>query len=197
MIASKITKYVVNAAYNDGDFNFKSDNLYEVLKDNNGEIKTIIYDTGEVNKLLNIITDNVYNIFNKLESSDLKGLNIRENILVNNKNEFDNGLIIEVPLGIALDNYLLSNLGPKVPIKIGLTGELESQVSTEVKEYGINNALISVDIDIRVVEQITMPFISKKVVIDNKIPVTLKIINGKIPNYYLNGFDKTSNLYSY
>jgi len=195
MIASKVTKYVVNAAYNDNDFEMTSNNLYEILKGSDGDIKTIIYDTAEVNELLNIVTSNVYENFNKLESKDLKDLNIRENILISDSGIFGNGIILEVPLGIVTNNYLLASLGPRIPVKISLTGEFESQLSTEVKEYGINNALISLNIDIRVTEQITMPFITEKIIIENQIPVTINLVNGKIPNYYLNGFEKTSSVY--
>ena len=195
MIASKVTKYVVNAAYNDDDFEMTSNNLYEIVKGNDGDIKTIIYNTAEVNELLNIVTSNVYENFNKLESKDLKDLNIRENILISDSGISGDGIILEVPLGIVTDNYLLASLGPRIPVKISLTGEFESQLSTEVKEYGINNALISLNIDIRVTEQITMPFITEKIVIENQIPVTINLVNGKIPNYYINGFDKTSSVY--
>ena len=87
------------------------------------------------------------------------------------------------------------NLGPKIPVRISITGELESQISTKVEEYGINNALISMYVDITITEQITMPFISKKIKIDNQIPIAINLINGKIPNYYFDSFDKHSNLY--
>ncbi len=195
MLASKITKYVVTKAYEPEIFDI-NDNLYEIVQDNDGYIKTIIYDTMEVNKLLSIINENVYDMFDSLENGVLKQINIRENILTNdNKSKFDDGIILEIPLGIVTNNFLFSNLGPKIPIKISLTGEFESCISTSVEEYGMNNALISIYIDIRVTEQITMPFVTEKVVIENKIPISINVINGKIPNYYLSSFDKTSNVY--
>lgn len=195
MLASKITKYVVTKAYEPEIFDI-NDNLYEIVQDNDGYIKTIIYDTMEVNKLLSIINENVYDMFDSLENGVLKQINIRENILTNdNKSKFDDGIILEIPLGIVTNNFLFSNLGPKIPIKISLTGEFESCISTSVEEYGMNNALISIYIDIRVTEQITMPFVTEKVVIENKIPISINVINGKIPNYYLSSFDKASNVY--
>ncbi len=195
MLASKITKYVVTKAYEPEIFDM-NDNLYEIIQGEDGEIKTIIYDTMKVNKLLSSINENVYDMFDSLEGGILKQLNIRENILTNNnKSNFVDGIVLEVPIGIAMNNFLLSNLGPKIPIKISLTGEFESCISTSVEEYGINNALITIYVDIRVTEQITIPFISEKIVIENKIPISVNVINGKIPNYYLNGFEKTSTVY--
>lgn len=196
MLASKITKYVVNEAYIAKEYDMNENSLFEVVYGNDGEIKTIIYDTMSVNSLLNAVTDKVYEVFDKLETGNIKDLNIRENILTNNYNNVGkNGIVLEIPGGIFLRNYFLANLGPKIPIRISLTGEFESHISTEVKEYGLNNALIEMYIDIRVTEQVTMPFISEKIVIENQIPISLNIINGKIPDYYLNGFDRMSNVY--
>mgnify|MGYP005772331177 CR=1 FL=1 len=195
MLASKITKYVVTKAYEPEVFDM-NDNLYEIIKGEDGEIKTIIYDTMKVNKLLNSINENVYNLFDNLEGGVLDQLNIRENILINNnKSNSIDGIVLEIPSGIVTNNFLLSSFGPNIPIKISLTGEFESCISTSVEEYGINNALISIYVDIRVTEQITLPFISKKILIENKIPISVNVINGKIPNYYLNGFEKTSTVY--
>lgn len=194
MIASKITKYIVNNAYVREKVNYYANDIYDIVKDDSNEIKNIIYDTGVVNDLINSITNRIYNMFNMLEYGDLSKINIRENILTSTANGKD-GIVLEIPSGIFFDNYLLSNLGPKIPIKISLTGEFESFVSTDVVEYGINNALVSIYINIRVSEQITMPFINKKVTIENKIPIFISLVNGTIPNYYISGFSKNSNIY--
>ena len=195
MIASKITKYVVNSAYEQNDFDMNKEKVYKLIQDKNGDIKTIIYDATVVNNLLNAITDKVYTLFKKIEMGDINNLFTNHNIVINKKSNFKDGIILEIPLSIITNNFLLINLGPKIPVKLSLTGEFESEISTKVEEYGINNALISVNVDIKVTEQITMPFISKQIVIENQIPIALNLINGKIPNYYLNGFEKTSNLY--
>ena len=195
MIASKITKYIVNNAYVREKINFYANDIYDVIKDNDtNEIKNIIYDSGVINDLLNSITERVYNMFNMLEYGDLSKLNIRENILTTNKNNKD-GIILEMPVGLISNNYMFSNLGPKIPIKLSLTGEFESYISTDVKEYGINNAMITIYINIKVSEQITIPFITNKIDIENKIPIFMSLVNGKIPNYYIGGFSKNSNIY--
>ena len=194
MIASKITKYVVNNAYVREKVNYYAGDIYDIVKDDTNEIKNIIYDSGIINDLLNSITDRVYEMFNMLEYDDLGKINIRENILSSKANNKD-GIVLEVPSGVIFDNYLLSSLGPKIPVKISLTGEFESFISSEVVEYGINNALITIYINVKVSEQITLPFISDKVVVENKIPIFMSLVNGTIPNYYIGGFSKNSNIY--
>ena len=194
MIASKITKYVVNNAYVREKVNFYAGDIYDIVKSDDNEIKNIIYDSGVINDLVNSITDRVYNMFNMLEYGDLSKLNIRENILSTDEDNKD-GIVLLVPSGLITNNYLLANLGPKIPVKISLTGEFESFVSTDVKEYGINNAMLTIYINIKVSEQITMPFITDKITVENKIPIFMSLVNGTIPNYYISGFNKNSNLY--
>ena len=67
MLASKITKYVVTKAYEPEIFDM-NDNLYEIIQGEDGEIKTIIYDTMKVNKLLSSINENVYDMTYDLEA---------------------------------------------------------------------------------------------------------------------------------
>ena len=194
MIASKITQYIVNNAYVREKVGYFSQDIYDIVKNDSNEIKNIVYDSGVINDLVNSITDRVYNMFNMLEYGDLSKINIRENILSTNVNTKD-GIVLEVPSGIIFDNYLISSLGPKIPVKISLTGEFESFVSTDVKEYGINNAMVTIYINIKASEQITLPFISKRIVVENKIPIFMSLVNGTIPNYYIDGFTRNSNLY--
>ena len=194
MIASKITKYVINNAYVREKVNYYAQDIYDIVKSDSNEIKNIIYDSGVINDLVNSITERIYNMFNMIEKSDLSKLNIKEDILSSSNNNI-NGIIIEVPSGLITNNFLLSNLGPKIPVKISLTGEYESYVSTDVIEYGINNAMLTIYINIKVSEQITLPFITDKVVVENKIPIFMSLVNGTIPNYYIGGFNKNSNIY--
>ena len=194
MIASKITKYVVNNAYVREKVGLYTQDIYDIVKSDSNEIKNIVYDSGAINTLINSITERVYNMFNMLDYGDLSKINIKENILTTNTNN-NEGIVLEVPSGLFFNNYLLSNLGPKIPVKILLTGEFESFVSTNVEEYGINNAMVTIYINIKASEQVTLPFISKKIEIENKIPIFISLVNGTIPNYYINGFTSNSNLY--
>ena len=192
MIASKITKYIVNNAYVREKVNIYTQEIYDIVKSDDNEIKNIVYDSGVINDLVNSITERIYNMFNMIESGDLSKMNIKEKI-INSDNK--DGIVLEIPSGLVFNNYLLSNLGPKIPVKISLTDEFESFVSTDVKEYGINNAMITIYINIKVTEQVTLPFITDKITVENKIPIFMSLVNGTIPNYFIGGFNKNSNIY--
>lgn len=194
MIANKITKYIVNNAYVREKVNYYASDIYDIVKDDTNEIKNIIYDSGVINDLINSIGDRVYNMFSMIESGDMRKIKVNANILTNKRNDND-GIVLEVPSGLLFNNYLFSSLGPKMPVKISLNGDFESFISSEVKEYGINNAMVTIYINIRVSEQITLPFITDRVVVENRIPIFMSLVNGTIPNYYFGGFNKNSNVY--
>ena len=194
MVASKITKYIVNNAYVREKVNYYTSDIYDIVKSDDNEIKNIIYDSGVINDLINSVTERIYNMFKMIEEGDLSKLNINDNILLTKERDID-GIVLEVPSGLITNNYILSSLGPKIPVKIALTGEFESFVSSDVVEYGINNAMLTIYINIKVSEQITLPFITDKVTIENKIPIFMSLVNGTIPNYYIGGFNKNSNIY--
>lgn len=194
IVASKITKYIVNNAYVREKINHYADQIYDIVKTDDNEIKNIIYDSGVINDLVNSIGDRVYKMYDEIENDDLSKLNINANILSSNEKN-NKGIVLEIPTGIIFNNYLFSNLGPKIPILLSLTGEYESYVSSDVVEYGINNAMVTVYVNIKVSEELVLPFVSEKISVQNKFPIFMSLVNGTIPNYYIGGFSKNSNIY--
>ena len=112
--------------------------------------------------------------------------------LSSNKDYF----VLMVPFGIASNKIYFSNLGPKIPVRIKTIGSILSNVDVKIKEYGINNCLIEMNLVIEIKQQIMLPLISKKIKIINDIPISYKVINGKIPEYYSGSLSKGSNIYS-
>ena len=106
----------------------------------------------------------------------------------------EKGIILEVPLGVITNSTFLTNLGPKVPVKLALIGDVSSGFSTNVDEYGINNALITLNIDVEVNAKVVLPFISDDMNISASIPIAMKVIQGSIPEYYFSGFTSRSNI---
>ena len=92
-------------------------------------------------------------------------------------------------ISIVRGSTLFSNVGPTIPIKLLFSSQLNSQIDIEVNEYGINNAIMKVYFSVEIKEQITMPLTSKRQKIKIKKPLTIDIVQGKIPDYY-NGYLK-------
>lgn len=75
---------------------------------------------------------------------------------------------------------------------MSLIGSITSYVNTKVTSYGINNALVEVNVILNLTEQVILPFAVDELNIETSIPVAMKLIEGSVPNYYLNGLDRNS-----
>ena len=77
----------------------------------------------------------------------------------------DKGIITYIPFGMVTGSSLLYNLGPKIPVKLSLVGDVVTGFSTDVTEYGINNALIKLMIDVKVVRGLFYLLLVKKLIL--------------------------------
>ena len=190
----RIARYVVN--YSVTTENIKElefNNLFIVTKNNNGEIQTVDFDPVVVNNVLNSITETVIEYFRAIEEGNLDIIDLSEGFLINTDiDKLKQGIIAEIPMGVVTGNTLLSNLGPKLPVKLSVAGEIESYIGTEIKYYGINNALITVFVNIDVSQQIYMPIATGRVVVSQKIPITIKMMQGIVPECYLGNLNTSS-----
>ena len=82
----------------------------------------------------------------------------------------------------------------KIPVRYSMVGDIISNIETKVSSYGINNALIEVDIYVEVSMIINLPFVTDRVTISNRIPLAIKVIQGVVPSYYLGGFTTNSSI---
>ena len=190
----RLSNLVINQSISQKITNdLKLEDLFIIEKENSGEIGTIDFNPITVNKMLSVCTSNVQLNLKYLEKGMLDKIDISSDLL----EEYDNknlkkGVIYKIPSGIIFDNVMLSNLGPKIPVRLNLVGDIESNIHTKITNYGINSALVEVFITIKVNEQVILPFTSKIISISSDIPVAIKLINGKIPNSYFGGVDKSS-----
>ena len=192
----KMAILIIKNSLNDDVLSILDDNLYTVIQNNNGEIQTIDFNPLVVNKFLTKTTNVVAENLRNLEKGNIDNISFLESENFNIKN-LKNGVISEIPMGIISNNVLLSNLGPKIPVKLNLVGNVISSVETKVRNYGINSALIEIYAKVEVTEEVIIPFQTKTIKITNNIPVGIKIINGTVPNYYGSGrLNESSNILS-
>ena len=172
------------------------DEMYNVIQNKNGEIQTIDFNPVIVNRFLSKTTSIVSDNLRKLEKGEIDDISFINSDNYDVKN-LKNGVISEVPMGIITNNVLLSNLGPKIPVKINLIGNVVSSVETKVRNYGINSALIEIYANVEVTEEVIIPFQTERIKITNNVPISIKIINGSVPDYYSDGkLNSSSNILS-
>lgn len=192
----KISTTIINRAVNKQlANNININELFYIIKSPTGEIQTIDFNPSVVNKVLNTTTNVVLVNLKAIEEGNIDLIELPE-ILIGKENNLKKGIVFELPIGAFTNNTFLSNLGPKIPIKLNVISGVESNIDTSIKEYGINNALIEVYVDVSVTLQVNIPFISKRVKVESKIPIAMKVIQGIVPKYYGGNFQEKSNILS-
>jgi sporulation protein YunB len=99
----------------------------------------------------------------------------------------EKGLLVEVPLGQTLGIPILANLGPKIPVNMEVIGHVETEITSDIVETGVNGAYIHVNVHIEVEMRVVIPFASTPVRVKQDIPVTKVFHPGDVPNYYQSG----------
>lgn len=197
MISNKLKPYLLTIATDEGirlsniivndavkkeignDISF--DKLFITTENNN--VSTIDFDTIVVNRLLVNITNDVLLNLKYVENGEIDKLDM---LVGYNKNKLRKGIIYEVPLTNTYNNIFLTNLSPRIPIRIRLVGNIDSSISTKITNYGINNSLVEVYINISINLQMVLPILSNRITTKSSIPLALKLVHGKIPNYFSN-----------
>lgn len=166
------------------------ENLYIVSKKENNEITSVDFNPAIVNKVLTKVTSSVQMNLKNLEEGNLDLLEASDDVLIYyDKENLKKGIIFRIPSGIVFNNSLLTNIGPKIPVRFTLVGDVLSGINTKVTNYGINNALLEVSVNIKLTLKVILPISTKEVNVETNVPIAIKMIQGNVPNYYSNGLN--------
>ncbi|MCI8544920.1 MAG: sporulation protein YunB [Bacilli bacterium] len=184
--AKKFVTLLINSAVTESiGEDLDADSLFLITKDSNGEIRSIDLDPVKVNRLLSNTTNSVQVNLQHIERGEIDKLTLMDDTLRDyNPNDLKKGVIGNIPTGVIFKNALLSNLGPKFPIRLKIMGDIITNIKTKVTNYGINNAVIEVSIQVDVTTQAILPFSSKVIKVSSDIPLTIKLMQGDVPSYY-------------
>lgn len=180
----KISSLIISDAVESISFSEEETmSFFNTLTNKSDEVISVDFNTAKINKSLVKLNKAVYKDLKLFENGRYK---------IEDTEIETEDLIYKIPLGYITGNYTLSNIGPKVPLKAKVIGSVVSNIKTEVSSYGINNSLLKVYIDVTVNMRFMLPLISKDVLVNNSIPLVVKIIQGKIPNVYGGSYAVTS-----
>lgn len=191
----KLTVLVINKAITKQMSDSWADDIFDIVYNDKGEIVLIDFNSKNSSKILSTMTSLIELNLRAIEEGKIDMLELPLNSLdAYDMDLLDKGIITYIPFVMVTGSSLLYNLGPKIPVKLSLVGDVVTGFSTDVTEYGINNALIKLMIDVKVDTRIILPIISEEINIDASIPIAMKVVQGKIPDYYMNGFSSRSNI---
>jgi len=145
--------------------------LFIIEKDNEGNIESIDYDSKVVNEIIGEASNTVQENFKEFQKK-------KDNIVTG------------VPIFASSNNIFLENLGPKIPIKLRLDGNVITSIETNVKSYGYNSALIEISIKIEANTEVVLPFKTKKEKVVNIIPISIKIVQGNVTSFLTDNISK-------
>ena len=94
------------------------------------------------------------------------------------------GIVFFVPIGQAANIPLLGNLGPKIPIRFHVIGDVHADIETTISEFGINNAYVEVNVVVTVNVQIIVPLATQESVVKQRIPVAMVLSKEQVPPVY-------------
>ena len=170
---------------------YNIEDIIVIEKNVNDEIVSLDFDNTKINEFNLKVSENIQKRLMKLEKNKENNLTEKYDWLsFIGTYEGKVDIIYNVPMSIIYDVPVLVGIGPKVPFKLDVLGSVFTEILTNIKDYGINNSLIEMQLKIKINVQIILPFSSKNIIVENKIPLKTKIIQGKIPEYYggvLNG----------
>ncbi|OQP15927.1 sporulation protein YunB [Geobacillus zalihae] len=186
-IAETETKRIANLVINNAiEQQFQKDNpefrqLVTVQKDESGKIVSVDFDTAVINRILSETDDHVMESLKAATEGRLERMVLPE---VESGTGNSRGIIYYIPLGKITDNVLLANLGPRIPVQFQIVGNVDSEVTKEIRAYDINSFFIEIDIHVSVDIQVVIPFASKISNVTTDIPVVMRFIPGEVPQFY-------------
>lgn len=137
--------------------------LITIAKDNYGNVKMIQTNTKNINQIMSDIPINIVNRF-----------------------EEENNANIYFSLGSILGLKILSNIGPKINIKISNIGNVETKLESEFKAQGINQTLHRIYLTLNCEVTILTPYDTIKQKINNQVLIAESIIIGTVPDFFYN-----------
>lgn len=190
-IANVILNDIINL-----DSSAYDNSFFSITRDNEGNIQLIDFDTQLTNGILNSINKKALERLHALEKGDSSDLVLSNSLKGTRLTYLEDGIVCDMPIGVLLGNSLLVNLSPSIPIRFSFIGTVNSNMITNVKEYGFNNALIEIGVEVTIKEQITMPHSTKNIPVTTKINLATQVIQGQVPLYYNGSFTTSSHTFS-
>jgi sporulation protein YunB len=93
---------------------------------------------------------------------------------------------MSIPMGMALNNSILSQIGPDVPIQVTPHAVVKSNIGVETRDVGINQSVHILYLDLQVEASVIIPFSTKDTVIATRAPLAYLWTAGDVPQVVYN-----------
>lgn len=185
----KMNDYLENVASNYQKLITETENLelLKVKENVKGEIIGMDYD---LNKIYTISAHLTEYLNNHLKNYDELSSDLKKDFKTS-----ESSILFLIPFGQLLNNVYFSQIGPKIPVIINLENSVFTNVSTKVTDYGLNNALLNVVLEVKLGYQIITPLQEEKKTLEYELLISSSVIEGKVPNFYGGSMESKSTFF--
>lgn len=159
VIATKVSNEEATKVMN----KYKYDDMTVITKDSKGNIAMISANMITVNEITSDIAIKIQEAFEKNENA-----------------------IFNIKLGSFFGSKMLSGRGPEIEIKLKTTGNIETNLVSQLESAGINQTLHKIYLEVKCNVSVLTPFETIEEQIINQILLAESVIIGTTPNTYYN-----------
>ncbi|KGX86691.1 sporulation protein [Pontibacillus litoralis JSM 072002] len=168
--------------------NLEPDDIVIVEKNKDGYISSVGWNTAMINRVQRDTYFRVQQYLERLEKGEsldsALDIDLDDEPETSREELLERPTLTQIPLGQATNNALLANLGPKIPVHFQTIGDVETTVSKERYDYGINSAEFEVSVNVKVRLRIVLPFSTDTTEVETNILVAQNAFNGEVPEFY-------------
>ena len=135
--------------------------LMRVEKDSQGSIVSVEADTVKINALKASVTTEILTQLKKHQN-----------------------MTVRIPTGTLLNGDLLTGRGPRIPVKISLSGAAATQMSSYFESAGINQTSHRLVMDITVTLYAAIPGNDATTTLETSFIIAETVLVGKVPDSY-------------
>ncbi|NRD78178.1 sporulation protein YunB [Bacillus sp. BRMEA1] len=139
------------------------------------------------NRVIADSTQRVEQYLHYVETGNLSELKSFKNDPELFNNLDSSGVIYKIPIGVATNIAIFANMGPKIPVRYEILGDVTSDIQTVVRETGINNTFLEINLIIKVKMNVIIPYLTKETDLTKVIKIGDLFVQGKVPTYYNQG----------
>ena len=157
----------VNKITSDNMRKYENSDMIKIINDEEGNIKLLQVNSNPLNNMISDITNDIQTA---LSSNDV----------VNSY----------IPFGSITGIKWIAGSGPKIPIKISLSGTIDTKIRNEFNEAGINQTIHRLWLDVSCNISILTPYKVEETLVTNEIILSENVIIGGVPTVYMNMNEK-------
>lgn len=160
--AESLVTIEVNTITTQNATKYQDRDIITIKQDDNGNIQLVQVNSEPLNSMISDITNDTQNSLNNNDT-----------------------LTASIPFGSITGIKWISGMGPRIPIRIVLSGTIKTKVRNEFYEAGINQTIHRLWLDIICNINILTPYEVISTEVTNEIILSENVIVGGVPTVYM------------